>query len=248
MAEEYAASITSIVASGPILLGGWSLGGLLSLEISRVLQEETSTSVAGLVMLDSPCPFTWRYLRDQMTDYVHRIPMKKSSQMRDNIEKRFYACSGLVDAWEMPLWGRCSQASSPASTESSSSHHKDYSLCKTYEYHPLNAAPHVVSINEDGDEFPNSPLRAGIHNLSQCHCCPEVSEQRHNPPPTVLIRATEYLLDQDNKIKGSDIDIDLDRNRKLLGWEHYPYDFIKSVYDIGTNHFDVFNSSLTNGG
>ncbi|KAF2165851.1 hypothetical protein M409DRAFT_66837 [Zasmidium cellare ATCC 36951] len=38
-----------------ILLGGWSLGGLLSLEVAKVLIKDRVVRVIGVLMMDSPC-------------------------------------------------------------------------------------------------------------------------------------------------------------------------------------------------
>ena len=52
MAEVYAAAIRQIQPHGPYLLGGWSMGGLVAVEMARLLQadgEETRL----LAMLDT---------------------------------------------------------------------------------------------------------------------------------------------------------------------------------------------------
>lgn len=67
MARHYADLIRRTLPPGEILLGGWSLGGILALEVARVLllpavsgEEEKDDGdgwrVVGIVMVDSVCP------------------------------------------------------------------------------------------------------------------------------------------------------------------------------------------------
>ncbi|KIH91996.1 thioesterase [Sporothrix brasiliensis 5110] len=57
MATIYAGLVASAILSGPVILGGWSLGGLLALETAHVLsQSYPDVSVAGLVLIDSVYP------------------------------------------------------------------------------------------------------------------------------------------------------------------------------------------------
>ncbi|KAF2145306.1 uncharacterized protein K452DRAFT_305349 [Aplosporella prunicola CBS 121167] len=53
MAAVYADLVRTVVPDGPVLLGGWSLGGVLALEVAQRLP---CHSVQGLVMIDSVFP------------------------------------------------------------------------------------------------------------------------------------------------------------------------------------------------
>lgn len=56
MARHYVGLLREVVPRGRILLGGWSLGGILSLEMARLLADDPLYSVVGIVMVDSVCP------------------------------------------------------------------------------------------------------------------------------------------------------------------------------------------------
>jgi thioesterase domain-containing protein len=57
MAAHYAAAIREAVPDGPYRLGGWSMGGVLALEIARRLAEagETVEIVAVIDLVEPPC-------------------------------------------------------------------------------------------------------------------------------------------------------------------------------------------------
>lgn len=56
MARHYVSLMRARIPGGRILLGGWSLGGILSLEMARLLAEDDMYQVIGIVMVDSICP------------------------------------------------------------------------------------------------------------------------------------------------------------------------------------------------
>ncbi len=55
MGRHYARLVKTVVPSGPVLLGGWSLGGMLALEVAKVLADDPDLRVVGMVMIDSVC-------------------------------------------------------------------------------------------------------------------------------------------------------------------------------------------------
>jgi len=56
IAQQYLAEIRSIQKQGPYLLGGYCYGGLVALEMARLL-EQTGESVSLLALIDTDCPF-----------------------------------------------------------------------------------------------------------------------------------------------------------------------------------------------
>ncbi|PPQ69908.1 hypothetical protein CVT24_003242 [Panaeolus cyanescens] len=56
MAEFYASLVRHEV-DGPVILGGWSFGGILAYEIAKALMRQ-SIAVLGLIVIDSPDPFS----------------------------------------------------------------------------------------------------------------------------------------------------------------------------------------------
>ncbi|EMD97895.1 hypothetical protein COCC4DRAFT_200698 [Bipolaris maydis ATCC 48331] len=59
LVEEYIKLIKSVVPSGEILVGGWSLGGQLGIDIGRVLarNRRSKLSVKGIVLIDTMYPY-----------------------------------------------------------------------------------------------------------------------------------------------------------------------------------------------
>ncbi|HYH99081.1 non-ribosomal peptide synthetase, partial [Hyalangium sp.] len=55
MAHEYAEAVRSVQPQGPYLLGGWSMGGLVALEMASLLRE-SGQEVALVALIDSPAP------------------------------------------------------------------------------------------------------------------------------------------------------------------------------------------------
>jgi len=55
MAHEYVEAIRAVQPTGPYLLGGWSMGGLVALEMARRLRE-LGLQVALVALIDSPAP------------------------------------------------------------------------------------------------------------------------------------------------------------------------------------------------
>ena len=163
-------------------------------------------------MIDSPFTQDWRNLRRKMAETDPRLPDHTSLKIRQSVKRRFQESKVLIDGWDIPQWENKKES-------------KDYS------YHPWNIASYPITINADkeqaGSESSSSQVakHAQFDNLS--------------PPPAILIRASKHL--------GKDgaaglIDVDVSRDSKLLGWESYPYDFIKYVYDVPCDHYDMFDA------
>ncbi len=80
IAQHYLASMRLVQPTGPYLVGGWSFGGMAAFEIARLLSTFTgpaSERVAGLFLLDSPCPLTHPPLPMSITDWILTAPEVK---------------------------------------------------------------------------------------------------------------------------------------------------------------------------
>lgn len=93
-----------------IILGGWSLGGLLSLEIAHQLslrpQDETRLKVKGIVMIDSIYPGERRM--SNMRKLLPSMPVFRESTAEEtkvNVRRCLGFAAEMVDRWEMPKWG-----------------------------------------------------------------------------------------------------------------------------------------------
>lgn len=103
MAKAYLASIRSIQAKGPYYLLGWSFGGLVAQEITRLLQAD-GESVAFLCMLDS-YPYVQGKVRTEAEDV--RAALSYVGHDIDNPPETLEALADLVcdtyDVYSIPL-------------------------------------------------------------------------------------------------------------------------------------------------
>lgn len=86
MARLYAEAILKKVPSGPIFLNGWSLGGVIAFEMTRILEAE-GRKVEMLVILDAPAPGTVELkteaeiIVDEVMGYLHAHDPLTASRM-----------------------------------------------------------------------------------------------------------------------------------------------------------------------
>ncbi|OKL62750.1 hypothetical protein UA08_01301 [Talaromyces atroroseus] len=112
MARVYAELIRTIISPGEnVILGGWSLGGLLALEVAHVLESESdsiqnSIGVVGIVMLDSPYtgpgPVT-----DSNFNILSNRPFLKSTcppELALLITRSMRRAGQMVERWSVPSW------------------------------------------------------------------------------------------------------------------------------------------------
>ena len=83
LADDLAAWLTA-VAPGPVVLGGWSLGGMVALELAA----RTEIPVDKLLLLATTPRFT------MATDWPHGLPDTQVRALRRNLERRFEATLG----------------------------------------------------------------------------------------------------------------------------------------------------------
>ncbi|KAE9404965.1 hypothetical protein BT96DRAFT_988803 [Gymnopus androsaceus JB14] len=80
----------SSLTTGPLLLGGWSFGGVVAYEVALQLIKRSGIKIKGIVLVDAPNP-------------VERVPL--SGAIIQNIarcnHKTNYAAEGIVD---VPPW------------------------------------------------------------------------------------------------------------------------------------------------
>ncbi|KAK4669551.1 uncharacterized protein QC763_204000 [Podospora pseudopauciseta] len=112
MASLYIEYIKSVVPRGNLIIGGWSLGGLLSLEVASQLAKEegddSRLNLLGIVMIDSVCPLAWR--RGGSEGFLKIIrngaawgPHTKEETKR-KVTRCFSESSRMVGEWELPSW------------------------------------------------------------------------------------------------------------------------------------------------
>lgn len=108
MARHYVDLIRATVPEGPIILGGWSLGGLLSLEMSKLLEGDSAFRVVGIVMVDSVYP---RNVIDGMpapppiVPHVTEWNENTRPETRVAVSRCFGEAMRMVRSWTPPVWG-----------------------------------------------------------------------------------------------------------------------------------------------
>ncbi|MCJ1432685.1 hypothetical protein MMC27_002042 [Xylographa pallens] len=68
MASNYAAHVTS-TSNGPVIIGGWSFGGVVAFEMARLLQS-AGKRVDGVILIDSPYPIDHQPLPDPVIAHL----------------------------------------------------------------------------------------------------------------------------------------------------------------------------------
>lgn len=108
MARHYVELMRKVVPQGRILLGGWSLGGLLSLEMARVLAGDSQFTVLGLVMIDSICPSAYstktRVAKAAVVPYKQQFAPNTKQETIEGVERCFVEARKAVESWRMPRW------------------------------------------------------------------------------------------------------------------------------------------------
>lgn len=107
MARHYVDLIRATVPEGPIILGGWSLGGLLSLEMSKVLADDPAFQVLGIVMIDSVYPKAAAVAEKMSLPVVqHATQWNENTrpETRAAVTRCFAEAMAMVRRWTPPVW------------------------------------------------------------------------------------------------------------------------------------------------
>ncbi|KAK0652872.1 Alpha/Beta hydrolase protein [Cercophora newfieldiana] len=106
VARHYLKLIKTVVPRGKLILGGWSLGGLISIEIARLIADDPALSLVGLLMIDSVFP-SQRHLNEDLPVAQHAIEWNERTrpETRDCILRCFKDARDMVDKWTLPTWG-----------------------------------------------------------------------------------------------------------------------------------------------
>ncbi|CAH0021011.1 unnamed protein product [Clonostachys rhizophaga] len=103
MARDYISLIKSVMPSGKVLLGGWSLGGLLALEIAHLLAQDSDVNVSGILLLDSVYP---KFASEIKTsDHFELAPSSSNASLGAQVQAAFSSARRMIDEWKPPIWG-----------------------------------------------------------------------------------------------------------------------------------------------
>ena len=101
MAQAYAKLIKA-TNSGPLILGGWSFGGVVAFEAARVLQAE-GHAVVGVVLIDSPPPLNHKPLSSAIINDVVRGGGKGElvgDTIRSLVRESFTSCARMLESFK----------------------------------------------------------------------------------------------------------------------------------------------------
>lgn len=89
-----------------IILGGWSLGGMLSLEVAKCLSTIPKVKVIGILMIDSICPV-------KSTGSIKIAPYDTSEEGKNKnqilSQKAMVEARRMIQSWDIPVWKDTSQ-------------------------------------------------------------------------------------------------------------------------------------------
>ncbi|KAK1756938.1 hypothetical protein QBC47DRAFT_298270 [Echria macrotheca] len=114
MARYYVDLIKSVIPRGKVILGGWSLGGLISLQVARILAEDPTVQVLGIIMIDSVCPKLVPTNIVRVAQHAIEWSPTTRQETRDSIMRCFAEASRMVGEWTLPDWeDKAAQSSEP---------------------------------------------------------------------------------------------------------------------------------------
>ncbi|KAK4159116.1 Alpha/Beta hydrolase protein, partial [Cladorrhinum sp. PSN259] len=111
MAAHYLSLIKSLYPTRgtKILLGGWSMGGLISLQIAKLIADEGERyfDVVGIVMIDSICPIVMEEDSRRFKRVVQHA-VQWGTNTREDTKLKVMRCFDeavkMVGSWDMPEW------------------------------------------------------------------------------------------------------------------------------------------------
>ena len=112
MARHYLAFVKAAVpGGGPVILGGWSLGGVIALEVARLManDKEGGLKLVGIVMVDSVCPSPL-HLSDEgkggLRIVQHAVQWTEHTRQetKDRVMWCFAEALRMLRAWKLPVW------------------------------------------------------------------------------------------------------------------------------------------------
>ncbi|KAL8367034.1 hypothetical protein RB595_007603 [Gaeumannomyces hyphopodioides] len=213
MARNYVTMLRNAIGRGPIILGGWSLGGLISLEMARLLAGDRWLRVVGIIMIDSVCPLTLRVAPAQQQQQQagadgdgdvgakmaspaqiavateHAFSSMTKPDTKAKVKRCFAESSAMVYTWALPEWGDDDTS-----------------------------RPRVSSGATTAAAAAGSPLL---------------------PPPAILLRAQESVPTEEDDVAR----VDLARHDRMLGWDQYRPDLFREVVDIPGHHYNIFTDA-----
>lgn len=227
MARHYIDLVRAAGIQGTILLGGWSLGGYLSIAMARLLAEEDNQrndriTVAGLLLIDSPYHIPWAKSEkegDACSVGQRQLSRPRTGDLPPLVAKAFEHCEAMLCSWALPTWSCPARRGEDVQMTAGG---RNYHVkCGTILYKP----------NEGNWTTVDRP----VHPLFLGTLC----SNDYAPPPGVILRCTKHKESEDGPDKPCRIDEF--RDDCLLGWEKGYASLVKAVMEIESDHYGVFD-------
>ncbi|QSS59715.1 thioesterase domain-containing protein [Histoplasma capsulatum] len=226
MARVYADLILSVVPSGPLLLGGWSLGGLLSLEVANILLRTSAVRVLGLVMIDSIYPLA---ISQAVSNVVGPQPVFSKdtrAETRQLVSHCMELAQSMVDSWIPPVWRGCSDSGLILKRTELE---KELSLIE----------PRPPAIMEDHADAV-APANITYSDMKNGTTASNANIDFPSIPKTILLRCDDYVPVSMPDTPDAVCRVDVVRELRSLGWEKYPHHFTPAVLNVSGHHFNLF--------
>lgn len=229
--KDFPAKKRNMDGSTSIFLGGWSLGGLLSMEIARQLAMDDVVRVSGILMIDSVFPGGSGSLpaRSAPLAPTFGVPMANNfSGVRfPDVSARGMICDDDVssDDESLPDDILADDCSRDGSSEDESSTDEEEAIM---------------------NKIRSKNCMAEAVRMVRQWRLPQWSGRLYDRrPKVVLLRAKNYVPAKEGRTVG----LDLNRDDPLLGWGDYDEEMFSHVYDVDGHHFNLFEyekiSSMT---
>ncbi|CAD6448955.1 e9ace0ac-dd26-4b35-b68d-f03de30a661a [Sclerotinia trifoliorum] len=106
MGELYAGMIRGKVSRGKVLLGGWSAGGSVAIQVAKCLENIPEICVAGTILLDTPFPDfpDWRPKDEPPVQFHLPVAPDQTAQNRLAQQQAVNDIIHALSVWELPIW------------------------------------------------------------------------------------------------------------------------------------------------
>ncbi|KAH0439176.1 thioesterase [Colletotrichum camelliae] len=106
LAQHYIKLIRKVMLRGDILLGGWSFGGIVAIQMAHMLATEgRGLACSGLVLIDTIYLSPSRSLgSDANSNLAPSMPPNVTPDTRDEILASLVRCHMLCSTWSPPSW------------------------------------------------------------------------------------------------------------------------------------------------
>ncbi|ORY58745.1 Alpha/Beta hydrolase protein [Pseudomassariella vexata] len=102
MAAVYCELLLDIEAPNGFILGGWSFGGLVALEMAAMLARHRHVKVAGIVMIDTPYPLSSGDFK--LSPFIVSLKENCRPEVRMAVQKSFFHTRKMAENWSPPLF------------------------------------------------------------------------------------------------------------------------------------------------